>query len=200
MNNIVISGIVKNQPVYSHTVYGEKFYSFFLETERISGAADIVNCIISESFVGLAEVNSFIEVSGTTRTRNDKNRRLDITVFVMELREFINQVDYVELEGYICKKPVYRETPLGRYICDFMIACDRGKFNKTDYIPCIAWGRFAKRISLLEVGEKLKIIGRLQSREYEKRLADGTKEIRTAYELSVFKFEVLEVSDKCKQK
>ena len=191
MNNVVLAGTAVSTPEFSHKIYGEKFFGFLLDIERTSGTHDILPCVASEVYVDF-EPGSKIKVAGEVRTRNyyeDSKRHLDIFVYVQEMLDYDGyDENAVEIEGYICKEPTYRETPYGRTISDFMCASDRGH-GKSDYIPCITWGRNALRVSKIDVGTKISANGRLQSREYEKRL-DGENVVKTAYELSIATFSV----------
>lgn len=186
MNNVVLAGTAVSAPVFSHKIYGEKFYRFFLDIERKSETHDIIPCVVSEVYADF-EPGSEIKIVGEVRTRNyyeDSKRHLDIFVHVHEMLDYDGyDENAVEIKGYICKEPTYRETPFGRTISDFMCASDRGH-GKSDYIPCITWGRNALRVSKLDVGTKISVAGRLQSREYEKRVG-GETVVKTAYELSI---------------
>lgn len=186
MNNVVLAGTAVSAPEFSHKVYGEKFYRFLLDIERASGTHDIVPCVASEVYVSF-EPGSKIKIVGEVRTRNyyeDSKRRLDVFVYVNEMLDYDGyDENAVEIEGYICKEPTYRETPYGRTISDFICASNRGH-GKSDYIPCITWGRNALRASKLDAGTKITANGRLQSREYEKNIGDEIV-VKTAYELSI---------------
>ena len=198
MNKIVLAGLVTEEPTFSHEVHGEKFYRFSLSSSRMSGTNDILPCTVSEILKKDIEKGTEIKVLGEIRTRNvhenDKNH-LEITVFVKEVLSYEKDENNVELDGFICKEPTYRETPLGRQVSDLIIASNRERNFKSDYIPCIAWGRNAIRTSEFNVGTRVKVLGRLQSREYNKRLGDETYEARTAYELSSSMVSVVEESE-----
>ena len=198
MNKIVLAGLVTEEPTFSHEVHGEKFYRFSLSSSRMSGTNDILPCTVSEILKKDIEEGTEIKVLGEIRTRNvhenDKNH-LEITVFVKEVLLYEKDENNVELDGFICKEPTYRETPLGRQVSDLIIASNRERNFKSDYIPCISWGRNAIRTSELNVGTRVKVLGRLQSREYNKRLGDETYEARTAYELSSSMVSVVEESE-----
>ena len=195
MNKIVLAGLVTGEPTFSHEVHGEKFYRFSLSSSRMSGTNDILPCTVSEILKKDIEEGTEIKVLGEIRTRNvhenDKNH-LEITVFVKEVLLYEEDENNVELDGFICKEPTYRETPLGRQVSDLIIASNRERNFKSDYIPCIAWGRNAIRTSEFNVGTRVKVSGRLQSREYNKRLGDETYEVRMAYELSAAMVDVVE--------
>lgn len=204
-NSITVSGEVLDTPVFNHEIYGEGFYVFTLGSMRSSGNVDELPICVSERLVDLDTIvpGAIIKVEGQVRTfnkRNEQNNKahLVINVFAKEV-EFIDEADRddsneVELHGFICKKPNYRTTPLDREICDMLVAVNR-PYGKSDYIPCIAWGRNAGWANTLEVGTKLRLKGRLQSRKHQKKISenpDGTAigEERTAYELSVGKLEL----------
>lgn len=197
MNEIILAGFVTEEPKFSHEVYGEKFYLFRLSISRKSGTQDVIPCVVSEILKKDIEAGTGVKICGNIRTRNvnenDKSH-LEITVFVREVLPYEEDENNVELDGFICKKPKYRETPLGRQVTDLLIASNR-LYGKTDYIPTIAWGRMAIKSSELEVATRVKIFGRLQSREYVKRLGDGTEETRVAYELSANRVDVVEESE-----
>lgn len=200
-NKVVLTGKVVTVFRLSHEIYGEKFYSLDISVARTSGYEDIIPIMISERLIDIKKsyIGEFISVVGQYRSYNrhtgDKNR-LILTVFVQEY-EFIeadvigDSCNRIELCGYICKEPVYRKTPLGREIADLLVAVNRS-YGKSDYIPCIVWGRNARFISGLAVGLKVKALGRIQSREYVKKVAEGKTETRVAYEVSVSKFELVE--------
>lgn len=195
MNKITLSGLIKNTPSFSHEVYGEKFYRFFLAIERESGTKDIIPCNISEINVNGIDAGNKIKVIGEIRTRNEhddnNNFHLEIYVFVREVLPYEKyDENFAELQGYICKEPIFRDTPLGRQIADLLVASNR-TYGKSDYIPAIAWGRNAIRASSIEIGTEIYAVGRLQSREYIKRFPDEKEEARIAYELSLSRIEVL---------
>ncbi|MBE5822256.1 MAG: single-stranded DNA-binding protein [Clostridiales bacterium] len=200
-NNVKMQGKVISEKVLNHEIYGEKFYTFNLEVPRLSEAVDIIPVILSERLIegDNIKVGSMVKINGQYRSYNsaeNEKSRLVLMVFVKEI-ETIEEVDTetpsneIELNGFLCKKPIYRMTPLGREIVDMLLAVNRA-YNKSDYIPVIAWGRNAKYCENLEVGKNIKISGRIQSRQYEKKYPDGTSEIRNAYEVSVNKLEVIE--------
>ena len=197
MNKIVLAGTVKDEPTFSHEVHGEKFYRFSLLSSRQSGNCDILMCTVPEIIKNGISEGKNVKVLGEIRTRNvyenDKNH-LEITVFVKEVLSYEEDENNVELDGFICKEPTYRETPFGRQITDLMVASNREYF-KSDYIPCIAWGRNAVRASEFNVGTRVKVLGRLQSREYKKKIDNATYEVRTAYELSAYMIDVVEESE-----
>ena len=188
MNRIRIAGSIKDIK-HSHECMGEVFNSFSIESCRTSGVVDKLNCIAPNILVkGLVEGGSY-ELLGQIRTRNvdtDGKHKLEIFIFVTEINEYSGKdINEVELVGTICKPPIYRETPLGREVCDLLLATNRERSWKSDYLPCVVWGRTALRMSDEEVGKTYKAAGRLQSREYSKKLDDDTIETRTAYEVSL---------------
>ena len=209
-NHIILVGKVTSDKKFSHEIYGEKFYIFNLSVPRLSGNADIIPIKISERLLELEdlEMNKKIIVEGQFRSynsyENDRNR-LVLTVFAKEVKFVENQEEEIEvskdfisneviLNGFICKKPIYRQTPFGREISDILLAVNRA-YNKSDYIPCIAWGRNARFCENIPVGTEVKIIGRVQSRTYEKKYDDGRVENKVAYEVSVASLEVVNQND-----
>ena len=201
-NHLVLVGKVVSEKKYSHEIYGEKFYLFNLEVIRLSSTTDIIPITISERLITDIEltIGKGLEIEGQFRSYNNyenERNRLVLTVFAKEVKEVeIDEEDKelvtneVELVGYICKKPIYRQTPFGREIADILLAVNRA-YNKSDYIPCIAWGRNARFCQNMEVGTEVKIVGRVQSRTYEKKYEDGTTETRVAYEVSIASMEVV---------
>ena len=209
-NYLTLVGKVTGEKKFSHEIYGESFYVFNLEIPRLSGNSDIIPITVSERLIKeetLQEGKKLL-VKGQFRSYNsyeEGKNRLILTVFakdIMELEENENEeenemvkkdiiTNEVVLVGYICKKPIYRQTPFGREISDILLAVNRA-YNKSDYIPCIAWGRNARFCQNLEVGVQVKVVGRVQSRAYEKKHEDGTVETRTAYEISVGSLEVID--------
>lgn len=187
-NSVGVAGRLEGL-MLSHKIFGEAFYTFYLECERLSEKADILPVTVSERLLmrhPLCE-GSEIFVKGQLRSYNklvDGKVRLYLTVFAREIEDKSSQVNEIELLGYVCKPPVYRVTPFGREITDMLVAVNRA-YNKSDYIPCIVWGRNARYAADFEVGDKISVFGRMQSREYEKVLEDGGKITRTAYEVSV---------------
>ena len=194
MNKIILSGKVTDEPTFSHEVHGEKFYRFRLLSSRQSGNCDVLMCTVPEIIKNGINEGNMVKVFGEIRTRNvheDDKNHLEVTVFVKEVLLYDEDENNVELDGFICKAPKYRETPFGRQITDLIVASNREYF-KSDYIPCIAWGRNAIRASEFNVGTRVKVLGRLQSREYKKKIDDETYEVRTAYELSAYMIDVVE--------
>lgn len=197
MNKIKLSGVVATPITLSHEVFGEKFYNFTVISERVSGFKDVIPCIVPETYVEQVTEGEKITVIGTIRTRNVKVSEdkacCEIKVFVNEITEYdIEDCNEVFIDGFICKEPMYRETPLGRKITDMLVASNRERSNKSDYIPCVTWGRNAIRSSEMQVSNNVVLNGRLQSREYTKRYEDEKEEIKTVYEVSVAKIQVKE--------
>lgn len=205
-NKVTLSGEIVSNFEFSHEVYGEEFYTVMLASERLSGQKDIIPIMVSERLVDVKAdwIGRFVRVNGQFRSYNkheNGRRHLELSVFVREFEDITEERDFgledenlISLEGYICKEPKYRETPLGREIADILLAVNR-KYGKTDYVPCIAWGRNAKFASGLEIGTRLQIDGRIQSREYQKRISDDKYETRTAYEVSISKMEMVEETE-----
>ncbi len=192
-NKVFISGEILTEAEFSHEVYGEGFYEMNVLVKRLSGQGDILPVTVSERLITDKNltVGSNINALGQFRSYNklvDGKSKLMLTVFVRELLDSsgMKNPNSIVLSGYICKPPVYRTTPFNREIADILIAVNRS-YNKSDYIPCIAWGRNARFAKSLEVGEKIAISGRIQSREYQKRISDDEIKIMTAYEVSVSK-------------
>ncbi|WP_317368678.1 single-stranded DNA-binding protein [uncultured Tyzzerella sp.] len=199
-NNIVtLIGKIISDYTFSHEMYGESFYTFKIETSRLSETSDILPITISERLIdkNLFKIGAIIEITGQIRSYNniiDNKNHLVLTTFVKDINfnlDFNKNPNQVSLNGYVCKPPVYRKTPFGREIADVLLAVNRS-YNKSDYIPCIIWGRNAKFASGLEVGNNIKVSGRMQSRNYQKKLDNGEVLEKTAYEISVSKLEVVE--------
>lgn len=200
-NAVSLSGVIVEDFTFSHEIYGEKFYTTKILIKRLSKSDDTVVLVVSDRLLNVKEslVGSCVEVEGQYRSYNkhfdEKKSRLLLSVFVRNI-EIITEEENtnknsIYLDGVICKEPVYRKTPLGREICDLLLAVNRS-YGKSDYIPCICWGRNAKFASSFEVGDTCTIEGRIQSREYNKNLPDGTSERRTAYEVSITKLSLQE--------
>lgn len=188
-NRILLRGTLAELPQLSHENHGKRFYRFPLEVERLSGTVDILPVIVPENVLCEMDLSggSALEVSGQIRTFNSRaetGRRLVISVYAENLTACDGDPEnQVQLEGVLCKEPVYRRTPLGREICDVMLAVNR-PYHRADYIPCIFWGRTASRVSLCSVGDTVWLTGRFQSRAYTKVLGDAAEQ-RVAYEVSV---------------
>ena len=193
-NRAYVAGEVISAPVFSHEVLGERFYDVVLSVKRLSDRADEIPVTVSDRLMQDAslEVGTRLGVSGQLRSYNkqaDGRSKLVLRVFARELDDGESDTpNRIELEGYVCKPPVYRTTPFRREICDMLLAVNRA-YNKSDYIPAIAWGRNAKYAGEFAVGEKVAVSGRIQSRTYQKVLPDGSTEERVAYEVSVSQLE-----------
>ena len=205
-NNITLAGVVEKEPEYSHEAFGEGFYVFMLKCSRTSGNKDTLPVMISDRLTDIREikVGQVVTVSGQIRSFNrhidDVKSKLILSVFARELKiltqdatelSFEEDINTVILDGFVCKPPIYRCTPKGREIADILVAVNR-PYGKSDYIPCIAWGRNARFAGGLEVGEHIRIQGRFQSREYTKKISDNEVETRTAYEVSVSRIDYAE--------
>ena len=200
-NTAVISGTIASGFTFSHEVYGEKFFTFFLDCPRLSGASDILPVTVSDRLIGgRYSVGDVIEINGQIRSYNsyvDGRTRLILTIFARDIRfadigeQALNDI---ELNGFICKPCVYRTTPFGRKIADILLAVNRS-FNKSDYIPCICWGRNAVFADSLDIGDNIKISGRMQSRVYQKKLSETEIIEKTAYEVSISKIELLNIDE-----
>lgn len=195
-NHVVLQGMILNKCL-SHKAFEEMFYLMELSIERKSGVTDVIKVIVSERLPGSqADAGEYVKVTGEFRSRNvitPLRNRLELSVFATELTRYDSFIEYefhrdeenlIELDGYICKSPVLRETPFGRTIADVLLAVNRPN-GRTDYIPCVVWGRTAGYVSRFTVGSRIKITGRIQSRNYQKRIAEEMVETRTAYEVSV---------------
>lgn len=200
-NNVELVGEIVSDFRFSHEVYGERFYFVDVAVKRMSETIDYLPLLISEYLIDVNtnHIGEIIHVTGQFRSYNrheELKNRLVLSVFVREI-EFIEEEteemksNQILLDGYICKDPIYRKTPLGREIADLLVAVNRS-YGKSDYIPCICWGRNARFAARFEVGVHVQIWGRIQSREYVKRLNEDEVEKRTAYEVSVSKIEYME--------
>ena len=192
-NRVYLMGEIVSNATFSHEVYGEGFYEFFVRVMRLSGQADILPVTLSERLIKVNELSKGKSICalGQFRSYNkieNGKSRLMLTVFVRELLDTPNDKNpnSILLSGYICKPPVYRTTPFNREIADVLIAVNRA-YNKSDYIPCIAWGRNARFVKNLRVGDKIAVSGRIQSREYQKKFSDTDVRVMTAYEVSMSK-------------
>ncbi len=218
-NYLTLVGKVTSEKQFSHEIYGERFYIFDLSIPRLSGNADVIPVTVSERLINdeMMQIGTKLFIKGQFRSynsyENEKNR-LILTVFAKDIEKVeepaqetevdeegnevpVNDIakkdtitNEVVLIGYICKKPIYRQTPFGREIADILLAVNRA-YNKSDYIPSIAWGRNAKFCQNLEVGTEVKIVGRIQSRNYEKKYEDGTVVKKVAYEVSIGSLEII---------
>ena len=190
-NKVFLKGVVDSEPVFSHESFGEGFYELSIKVNRLSDNFDNIPVIVSEKLLNAFEKGKTISLSGQFRSYNklvEGKSRLILNVFVRNIIEMDDSMNpnVVELSGFICKEPIFRMTPFGREICDVLIAVNRA-YNKSDYLPCIVWGRNARFVKDINIGQKVQIVGRIQSREYQKRLADDSLERRIAYEISVNK-------------
>ena len=197
-NKVFISGEIVTEAEFSHEVYGEGFYEMNVLVKRLSGQGDILPVTVSERLITDRDLKVGVTINalGQFRSYNklvDGKSKLMLTVFVRELLTDapIRNPNNIVLTGYICKPPVYRTTPFNREIADILIAVNRS-YNKSDYIPCIAWGRNARFAKNLAVGEKIAVSGRIQSREYQKRVTDDDIRTLTAYEVSISKLAAYE--------
>ena len=211
-NYLTLVGKVTGEKRFSHEIYGERFYIFDLSIARLSGNADIIPVTVSERLIteNMLEEGKKLMVKGQFRSYNsyeNERNKLILTVFAKDVveveepegeeNEMVSKdtiTNEVVLIGFVCKKPIYRQTPFGREIADLLLAVNRA-YNKSDYIPTIAWGRNARFCKNLEVGVKVRIVGRVQSRMYEKKYDDGTVENRVAYEVSVGSLEIIDEED-----
>ena len=204
-NSVFLSGEVTEPPVYSHSSFGEEFFLFQLGIVRRSGRQDEIRVLISRRLLDIAglsaERGSFVTVQGQIRTYNQRDAdKMHLRVFV-----FCHRIggcgraecgdNSVTLEGFVCRQPVHRISPLGREICDVMLAVNR-RYGKSDYIPCIIWGRSAAFAASLPPGSRIRVNGRFQSRDYRKQTAGGAYEMRTAYEISVSSIETPEEKER----
>ena len=200
-NQVTIMGKVATELSFSHEVFGEGFYMVEVEVKRLSNSEDRIPLMISERLIDVTQdyTGEYIMVHGQFRSYNrheEQKNRLVLSVFVREISFMEEEPDGTKtnsiwLDGYICKEPIYRKTPLGREIADLLLAVNR-PYGKSDYIPCICWGRNARYASNFDVGEHVRIFGRIQSREYVKKLSETQTETRIAYEVSVSKLECVE--------
>lgn len=202
-NTVAIAGKIVEECVFSHEVYGEGFYTFKIASERLSDQADILPITVSERLIDKNQLKKDIcvDVIGQLRSYNNynsKKNRLVLTIFAREIRILTEDEKKSEnqifLNGFICKEPIYRKTPFGREISDILVAVNRA-YNKSDYIPCIVWGRNARYIANLLIGSNIKVWGRVQSRTYQKKMGDEIEE-RIAYEVSVSKIEIPHADEK----
>lgn len=198
-NRAEVIGIVSDEPKISHEIYGEKFFVFTLRIPRLSGISDNVKVMVSDRLLADTPVSAgdAIEVEGQFRSYNDYengDNRLVLTVFAKDIRhaeaEKEKNPNSLYLNGFICKAPVYRTTPFGREITDLLLAVNRS-YNKSDYIPVIAWGRNARYCKNINVGDNIKIWGRIQSRIYQKHISEEEVVEKTAYEVSVSRMEMV---------
>lgn len=204
-NKIYLEGKVLSDLKFSHEMYGEGFYTFEFEVQRLSDAKDILLITVSERLISNMNITPGVElvVEGQLRSYNkfiDGSNRLVLTVFARDINycaEKSRNPNQIYLDGYICKAPIYRTTPFGREIADMLLAVNRS-YNKSDYIPAIAWGRNSRFCKVLTVGDNIRVWGRLQSREYQKRISDSETIKKVAYEVSISKMEIAD-KERCKE-
>ena len=196
-NKATLSGTITEKPIFSHDVMGEGFYETKIEVKRLSDQSDVIPVTISERLMEDYSIDEGQEVclTGQFRSYNISDgikSRLILSFFVREVLPLVDDnPNIIEINGFVCKEPIYRTTPFNREICDMLVAVNRA-YNKSDYIPCIAWGRNARFAKNLTVGSKVSISGRIQSRVYQKQLDNGNIETRTAYEVSINRITVVE--------
>ena len=195
-NKVYLSGQIASAPEFSHEIMGENFYDLTISVARLSGQHDLIPITVSDRLMDGVdfEIGNLIGLIGQFRSYNkivDGKSKLVLRVFVREICECDEKSpNLIEIEGYVCKQPVYRTTPFKREIADLLVAVNRA-YNKSDYIPAIAWGSNARYASTFRVGAKLHLVGRIHSRLYQKALDDGTVEERVAYEVSITKFDAV---------
>ncbi|MBQ4610257.1 MAG: single-stranded DNA-binding protein [Clostridia bacterium] len=196
-NNACVSGTLSCDPEFDHQLFGEDFYRASVLVPRLSGTIDCVPLTIPGRLLAvMPQQGERVEISGQLRSYNRRGEygsRLCVTLFVRSMQPMADEAEpenSILLTGYLCKPPVFRTTPFMREIGDMLLACNRS-FNKSDYLPCIAWGRNARIVSEMPVGSRVRIAGRIQSRRYQKLLADGTAQDRTAHEVSCSSIELI---------
>ncbi len=200
-NKVYLNGEIVTQARFSHEIYGEGFYEMDVLVKRLSGQSDVVPITISERLIEKSnlKIGSYLSAIGQFRSYNkqvDGKSKLMLTVFVREILDvqYSQNPNVIVLTGFICKPPIYRTTPFCREIADLLIAVNRA-YNKSDYIPCIAWGRNARFVKNLQVGERVVLSGRIQSREYQKKISENEVKIMTAYEVSISKLAICDQTD-----
>lgn len=200
-NKVTLMGKVVSEPKFSHEVYGEKFYELNLSVKRLSDYNDIIPITVSEKLLGGDEFafGKNVGVAGQFRSYNkliDDRSKLMLTVFVRDVVKFDENLNpnIIEINGYLCKPAIYRVTPFKREICDMLLAVNRA-YNKSDYLPCIAWGRNARYAKNIAVGGKVNLSGRIQSREYQKKVSEEEILTKTAYEISVSKLSAEDIGE-----
>ena len=200
-NEVLIVGKAISELTYSHKVYGEGFYSFNLEVPRLSDSSDVLPVTVSERLLPtLGNIEGkVLDITGQFRSYNqyeEGKNRLILTIFALEIKEVPEEEmkknkNTSYLSGFVCKDPIYRTTPFGREITDLLLAVNRS-YHKSDYIPCITWGRNARYAQNLKTGAHIEIWGRIQSRSYQKKLETGEAISKVAYEVSISKMEILD--------
>lgn len=206
-NKVHIMGEIVNGFTFSHEIFGEAFYMMDVRVQRLSEQYDIIPVMVSERLMDVTAdfIGQLVFINGQFRSYNrheGEKTRLVLSVFAREVEaleeiEDLTQANQIFLDGYICKEPVYRKTPLGREIADVLLAVNR-PYGKSDYVPCICWGRNSRYASDFRVGERICVWGRIQSREYTKKMDEETVERRIAYEVSVAKMDKWEEADEQK--
>ena len=200
-NQVIIMGTIVSEFKFSHEIFGEGFYMVDVEVQRLSDSTDIIPLMVSERLMDVEQDFRGVKVMVTGQFRSynrheEKKNRLILSVFAREV-ELVDEIEesaksnQIYLDGFICKEPIYRKTPLGREIADLLIAVNR-PYGKSDYIPCICWGRNARFANSFEVGTRCSVWGRIQSREYMKKISDEMAEKRVAYEVSVNKLDLVD--------
>ncbi|MGL5693305.1 MAG: single-stranded DNA-binding protein [Peptostreptococcaceae bacterium] len=197
-NVVYLRGELDEDMEFSHEIFGEKFFNTRIKINRLSDSYDVLPLTISERLLEEVDIasNNMVNVIGQLRSYNkniESKNRLVLTIFVRELKQSEEEnkdPNSIFLDGYICKAPIYRKTPLGREITDLLVAINR-PYNKSDYIPSIVWGRNAKFAKTLKVGDRIQMWGRVQSREYEKKVDEGESIKKVAYEVSISKIKKL---------
>ncbi|MBQ7573093.1 MAG: single-stranded DNA-binding protein [Clostridia bacterium] len=198
-NQAVVIGTIESEFVFNHEIYAEKFYTFTVSIPRLSGTSDSIRIMISERLImdGDYTEGDLVEITGQFRSYNSYDNgenRLLLTVFAKDIAHIDDTTgknpNSLYLDGFICKTPIYRTTPFGREITDILIAVNRS-YNKSDYIPIIAWGRNARFAKNLHVGDNVRIWGRIQSRNYQKRISEDETITKTAYEVSINRMELV---------
>ena len=200
-NQAQVTGVIKSDFNFSHEIYAEKFYMFTLSIPRLSGTDDSVRVMVSERLLATEEFNigDRVDFEGQFRSYNSYEKpnenKLVLTIFAKDIHHNADSKNHnpnsLYLNGYICKAPIYRTTPFGREITDLLVAVNRS-YNKSDYIPVIAWGRNARYAKTLQVGDNVRVWGRIQSRDYQKRISEEEVITKTAYEVSVNRMELVE--------
>ncbi len=205
-NKVTLSGEVVSKPTFSHEMYGEGFFEFNLKVLRLSSSFDIIPVTVSERLLTENSIDVGSKICGVGQFRSynkmqDNKSKLMLTMFLREFLPYEEGGDHnhIEITGYVCKQPVYRTTPFKREICDLLLAVNRN-YNKSDYLPCIAWGRNARYVKNFNVGDRVKVSGRVQSREYQKKLENDEITTKIAFEVSLSKVvldnDVLNMEDK----
>ncbi len=204
-NRVFLFGEIASEPKFSHESFGEAFYEIDLKVKRLSEQFDTIPITISDKLLTKEmQVGTKLAIKGQFRSYNkveDEKSKLMLTVFVREIIEYNETMNpnIIEISGFVCKEPTYRTTPFKREICDVLIAVNRA-YNKSDYLPCIAWGRNARYVKNLEIGKKVNLVGRIQSREYQKKTETGEILTKTAYEVSINKISDEEIYDELDDK